>query len=178
MYLTSTTVTIQFAQHIPPLRHISGILQSLFLAAQRHLSLKESAGAYAERLIFVLLFVSRRGLDNKWRALLCGARGYSAAGWTAFGVGNAMRFIAMRFGAQTVLAGLTSAQFVVIPAAGALLLGEAVTASSIIGILAILIGAHSNGCHPAMKLLNIFKTLTAACTPESKQMQLSHVKGH
>ena len=57
-----------------------------------------------------------------------------------------MRFIAMRFGAQTVLSGLTSAQFVVIPAAGYLLLGEPVTLSSVAGILVILLGMSSIGC--------------------------------
>ena len=52
-----------------------------------------------------MLFMSRQSVDGKWRPVRLGARGYSAAGWTAFAVGNAMRFVAMRFGAQTVLAG-------------------------------------------------------------------------
>ena len=85
--------------------------------------------------------VSRRGVDGNWRPLRLGARGYSAAGWTAFAVGNGMRFVAMRFGAQTVLAGLTSAQFVVVPMASYWLLGEAVTLSSVLGVVIILLGA-------------------------------------
>ena len=80
-------------------------------------------------------------MDGNWRPLRLGAKGYSAAGWTAFAVGNGMRFIAMRFGAQTVLAGLTSAQFVVVPIASYWLLGEAVTLSSILGVVIILLGA-------------------------------------
>ncbi len=80
-------------------------------------------------------------MDGNWRPLLLGAKGYSAAGWTTFAIGNGMRFIAMRFGAQTVLAGLTSAQFVVVPVASYFLLGEAVTLSSILGVVIILLGA-------------------------------------
>ena len=52
-----------------------------------------------------------------------------------------MRFVAMRFGAQTVLAGLTSAQFMVVPMASYWLLGEAVTLSSVVGVVIILLGA-------------------------------------
>ena len=85
--------------------------------------------------------VCRRGVDGNWRPLRLGAKGYSAAGWTTFAVGNGMRFIAMRFGAQTVLAGLTSAQFVVVPMASYWLLGEAVTLSSVLGVVIILLGA-------------------------------------
>ena len=49
--------------------------------------------------------MSRQDVEGKWRPVRLGAKGYSAAGWTAFAVGNGMRFVAMRFGAQTVLAG-------------------------------------------------------------------------
>ena len=94
----------------------------------------------------------RRGLDAKWRPLWCGAKGYAAGGWTAFVLGNALRFSAMRFGAQTVLAALTSAQFVIIPAASYWLLGEAVTASSLVGVVIILIGAPAAASYSVTKV--------------------------
>ncbi len=93
-----------------------------------------------------MLITCRRGVDGNWRPLLLGAKGYSAAGWTTFAIGNGLRFVAMRFGAQTVLAGLTSAQFVVVPMASYWLLGEAVTLSSILGVVIILLGATPNRC--------------------------------
>lgn len=61
-------------------------------------------------------------------------------GWTAFGVGNLMRFVSMRFAAQTVLSGLGSLQFVVIPAASRQLLGIRPQLSTALGVATVLLG--------------------------------------
>lgn len=52
----------------------------------------------------------RRRPDGKWRKQKAGSKAYSFGGWAAFAAGNIMRFIAMRFAAQTVLSGLGSLQ--------------------------------------------------------------------
>lgn len=52
-----------------------------------------------------------------------GSKVYAAAGWVAFALGNALRFISMRFAPQTTLSGLGSLQFPLIFVASYNLLG-------------------------------------------------------
>lgn len=57
-----------------------------------------------------------------------------------FAAGNLMRFVSMRFAAQTVLSGLGSLQFVVIPVASRSLLGIKPQVSTGVGVATVLIG--------------------------------------
>lgn len=62
-------------------------------------------------------------------------------GWSIFGVGNLLRFAAMRFAAQMVLSGLGSLQFVMIPIVSNFLLGDKYTWEAFVSIVIILGGA-------------------------------------
>lgn len=84
--------------------------------------------------------VKWRRPDGKWRRQWMGSKMYSALGWFLFGVGNIMRFVSMRFASQTVLSGLGSLQFVVIPVASQQLLGVRARMSTGIGIVVVLLG--------------------------------------
>jgi hypothetical protein len=83
----------------------------------------------------------RRRPDGKWRRQKAGSKAYAFAGWSAFALGNIMRFIAMRFAAQTVLSGLGSLQFVIIPVASRFMLGIRASASTVLGVSVVLLGA-------------------------------------
>ena len=61
-------------------------------------------------------------------------------GWGVFGVGNLLRFAAMRFAAQMVLSGLGSLQFVMIPIVSNFLLGDKYTWEAFVSIVIILGG--------------------------------------
>lgn len=69
-----------------------------------------------------------------------GSKLYACGGWTLFAVGNVLRFVSMRFGSQTVLSGLSSLQFVVIPFASYQLLGVTSNISTYIGMGVLLVG--------------------------------------
>lgn len=84
--------------------------------------------------------IRRRRPDGKWRKQLTGSKTYAALGWSAFAIGNIMRFVSMRFAAQTVLSGLGSLQFVVIPAASRQLLGIKPQLSTALGVGTVLVG--------------------------------------
>lgn len=71
---------------------------------------------------------------------MAGSKSYAALGWLLFAVGNAMRFISMRFAAQTVLSGLGSLQFVLIPIASRALLGIRASLSTVLGVAVVLLG--------------------------------------
>ncbi len=51
-----------------------------------------------------------------------------------------MRFVSMRFAAQTVLSGLGSLQFVLIPIASRMLLGIKSHCTTILGVATVLLG--------------------------------------
>lgn len=78
--------------------------------------------------------------DGRWKRQYMGAKMYSLLGWTLFGIGNLMRFVSMRFASQTVLSGLGSLQFVVIPVASKQLLGIQPEISTAIGVGVVLVG--------------------------------------
>ena len=63
-----------------------------------------------------------------------------------FGLGNAVRFVAMRFAAQTVLAGLGSLQFVFIPLASRTLLGIRAQTATLVGVAVVLLGERARAC--------------------------------
>ncbi|GAB4815957.1 hypothetical protein N2152v2_003003 [Parachlorella kessleri] len=65
---------------------------------------------------------------------------YAAVGWLLFGVGNILRFVSMRFAAQTVLSGLGSLQFVLIPLASRTLLGIRSHLTTVLGVGTVLLG--------------------------------------
>ena len=56
-----------------------------------------------------------------------------------------MRFVAMRFAAQTVLAGLGSLQFVIIPIASRFMLGIRPNAATFVGVGVVLLGGWVRG---------------------------------
>ena len=62
-----------------------------------------------------------------------------------FGLGNAVRFVAMRFAAQTVLSGLGSLQFVFIPLASRTLLGIRALPATLVGVAVVLLGEGGVG---------------------------------
>lgn len=82
----------------------------------------------------------RKRPDGKWKRQRTGSKMYAATGWAMFSLGNALRFVSMRFAAQTVLSGLGSLQFVVIPLASRSLLGIKPQLSTGIGVAIVLIG--------------------------------------
>ncbi|DBA96551.1 TPA: hypothetical protein ACH3X1_015422 [Trebouxia sp. C0004] len=81
-----------------------------------------------------------RSTDGKWRQQRLGSRLCMALGWSIFGVGNLLRFAAMRFAAQMVLSGLGSLQFVMIPVVSNFLLGDKYTWEAFVSIVIILGG--------------------------------------
>lgn len=83
---------------------------------------------------------SWRRPDGRWRRLHVGAKVYSLGGWMVFAVGNVLRFVSMRFASQTVLSGLGSLQFVVIPIASKQWLGVRPEMSTGIGVGVVLLG--------------------------------------
>jgi hypothetical protein len=92
---------------------------------------------------FLIHCKRRRRPDGKWRRQKAGSKLYSYGGWSAFALGNILRFIAMRFAAQTVLSGLGSLQFVVIPVASRFMLGIRASASTVLGVTVVLLGART-----------------------------------
>lgn len=82
----------------------------------------------------------RRRPDGKWRRQKAGSKAYAACGWAAFAAGNILRFVAMRFAAQTVLSGLGSLQFVIIPLASRVMLGIRASGSTALGVTVVLLG--------------------------------------
>lgn len=82
----------------------------------------------------------RRRPDGKWRRQRAGSKAYAVGGWSAFAVGNMLRFVAMRFAAQTVLSGLGSLQFVIIPIASRVMLGIRASGSTALGVTVVLLG--------------------------------------
>ncbi|KFM23155.1 Magnesium transporter NIPA3 [Auxenochlorella protothecoides] len=78
--------------------------------------------------------------DGQWRRLLVGSRAYAVAGWGLFAGGNLLRFVSMRFASQTVLSGLGSLQFVLIPVASQALLGVRADRSAALGVLVVVAG--------------------------------------
>ncbi|KAL4445374.1 hypothetical protein ABPG77_011199 [Micractinium sp. CCAP 211/92] len=78
--------------------------------------------------------------DGKWRRQRAGSKAYAVGGWAAFAVGNILRFVAMRFAAQTVLSGLGSLQFVIIPVASRVMLGIRASGSTALGVTVVLLG--------------------------------------
>ena len=87
----------------------------------------------------------RRRPDGKWRRQKAGSKAYAFAGWAAFSLGNILRFIAMRFAAQTVLSGLGSLQFVIIPIASRFMLGIRASTSTVVGVTVVLAGGGGRG---------------------------------
>ena len=87
----------------------------------------------------------RRRPDGKWRRQKAGSKAFAYGGWSAFALGNMLRFIAMRFAAQTVLSGLGSLQFVIIPVASRFMLGIRASASTLLGVFVVLVGALRGG---------------------------------
>ncbi|KAL3132553.1 hypothetical protein ABBQ32_009092 [Trebouxia sp. C0010 RCD-2024] len=81
-----------------------------------------------------------RSTDGKWRVQRLASRLCMTLGWGVFGVGNLLRFAAMRFAAQMVLSGLGSLQFVMIPIVSNLLLGDKYTWEAFVSIVIILGG--------------------------------------
>lgn len=79
---------------------------------------------------------------------MAGSKSYAALGWLLFAVGNAMRFISMRFAAQTVLSGLGSLQFVLIPIASRALLGIRARLSTVLGVAVVLLGERGAAWGP------------------------------
>ena len=78
--------------------------------------------------------------DGTWKKQIVGSKTCSVGGWFLFGVGNVMRFVSMRFASQTVLSGLGSLQFVVIPMASYQLLGVTSKMSTLVGVVVVLLG--------------------------------------
>ena len=83
---------------------------------------------------------SWRRPDGRWKRLYVGAKVYGFCGWLLFAVGNLLRFVSMRFASQTVLSGLGSLQFVVIPMASHQWLGVKPDVSTGIGVGVVLLG--------------------------------------
>lgn len=83
---------------------------------------------------------SWRRPDGRWRRVYVGAKVYAFCGWMLFAVGNLLRFISMRFASQTVLSGLGSLQFVVIPVASKQWLGVQPDLSTGVGVGVVLLG--------------------------------------
>ena len=78
--------------------------------------------------------------DGQWRRLRLGSKSFTLLGWTLFGVGNALRFVSMRFASQTVLSGLGSLQFVLIPLVSQALLGIRPDRSTALGVATVVLG--------------------------------------
>ena len=79
-------------------------------------------------------------------------------GWSIFGVGNLLRFAAMRFAAQMVLSGLGSLQFVMIPIVSNFLLGDKYTWEAFISIIIILGGEDKAALCPYHSIGLLFCT--------------------
>ena len=88
-------------------------------------------------------------------------------GWSIFGVGNLLRFAAMRFAAQMVLSGLGSLQFVMIPVVSNFLLGDKYTWEAFVSIVIILGGAKHALSHRCLACLpsGCFKAAQTCCLP-------------
>jgi hypothetical protein len=83
---------------------------------------------------------SWRRPDGRWKRLYVGPKVYGLCGWLLFAAGNLLRFVSMRFASQTVLSGLGSLQFVVIPMASKQWLGVKPDVSTGIGVGVVLLG--------------------------------------
>ena len=86
--------------------------------------------------------VSWRRPDGTIRPVIyaAGSKLYAVTGWALFAIGNLLRFVSMRYGSQTVLSGLSSLQFIVIPMASYHLLGVTSDTSTYVGIGILLVG--------------------------------------
>lgn len=78
--------------------------------------------------------------DGRLKPQFAGSKMYAAVGWSLFGIGNILRFVSMRFAAQTVLSGLQSIQFIIIPFTSRFLLGVKPRLYTAIGVAAVLYG--------------------------------------
>lgn len=109
----------------------------------------------------------RRSTDGKWRQQRLGSRLCMTLGWSIFGVGNLLRFAAMRFAAQMVLSGLGSLQFVMIPVVSNFLLGDKYTWEAFVSIVIILGGAKHALSHSCLACLpsGCFKAVQTCCLP-------------
>ena len=109
----------------------------------------------------------RRSTDGKWRQQRLGSRLCMTLGWSIFGVGNLLRFAAMRFAAQMVLSGLGSLQFVMIPVVSNFLLGDKYTWEAFVSIVIILGGAQHALCHCCLASLcsACCKAVKTCCLP-------------
>ncbi len=109
----------------------------------------------------------RRSTDGKWRQQRLGSRLCMTLGWSIFGVGNLLRFAAMRFAAQMVLSGLGSLQFVMIPVVSNFLLGDKYTWEAFVSIVIILGGAEQVLSHCCLACLpsGCFKAVQTCCMP-------------
>jgi len=109
----------------------------------------------------------RRSTDGKWRQQRLGSRLCMTLGWSIFGVGNLLRFAAMRFAAQMVLSGLGSLQFVMIPVVSNFLLGDKYTWEAFVSIVIILGGAKHALSHRCLACLpsGCFKAAQTCCLP-------------
>ena len=107
----------------------------------------------------------RRSTDGKWRQQRLGSRLCMTLGWSIFGVGNLLRFAAMRFAAQMVLSGLGSLQFVMIPIVSNFLLGDKYTWEAFVSIVIILGGAKQALSHCCLACLpsGCFKAVQTCC---------------
>ena len=123
----------------------------------------------------------RRSTDGKWRQQRLGSRLCMTLGWSIFGVGNLLRFAAMRFAAQMVLSGLGSLQFVMIPVVSNFLLGDKYTWEAFVSIVIILGGAKHALCHCCLACLRsgCCKAVQTCCLPfwhcSWSHLQLTHI---
>jgi len=128
-----------------------------------------------------LLGCCRRSTDGKWRQQRLGSRLCMTLGWSIFGVGNLLRFAAMRFAAQMVLSGLGSLQFVMIPVVSNFLLGDKYTWEAFVSIVIILGGAKHALCHCCLACLRsgCCKAVQTCCLPfwhcSWSHLQLTHI---
>lgn len=82
----------------------------------------------------------RRRPDGRWHRLWSGSKAVALLGWTLFAAGNLARFVSMRFASQTVLSGLGSLQFVLIPLVSHALLGIRPDGATAVGVVVVVIG--------------------------------------
>lgn len=83
----------------------------------------------------------RQRPDGLWQPLHLGSKVYTLTGWTLFAAGNLARFVSMRFASQTVLSGLGSLQFVLIPLVSHALLGIRPDPATGLGVAIVVLGA-------------------------------------
>lgn len=102
-----------------------------------------TAVSFNEECIVVAFFLTKFQLHHLCRQLQShyyGSKTYALLGWSMFAIGNITRFLSMRFAAQTILSGLGSIQFIIIPIASRTLLGTQTHSSTLVGIAVVLFG--------------------------------------